>query len=122
MVVASSASADYTKYAGSPPKRAVRWLHNLVGDALVLVGTYMLSPVVQLCTLLFSVLANLVLWPTLQLLQRTPVYPWLVHFCVEHRGWFLAFTMVPLSFAHGQYSCVRNWYSRAFLATPHLHD
>ena len=50
MVVASSASADYTKYAGSPPKRAVRWLHNLVGDALVLVGTYMLSPVVQLST------------------------------------------------------------------------
>ncbi|KJZ70641.1 hypothetical protein HIM_09961 [Hirsutella minnesotensis 3608] len=122
MSVSSSAGADYTKYAGSPFKRAVRWLHHLVSGALVFVGTYTLIPAIELHGLLFTVLADMVLWPTLQLLLRTPVYPWLVDFCVEHRGWFLAFTMVPLSFAHEQYSRVRNWYYRAFLATPHLHN
>ncbi|RCI12967.1 hypothetical protein L249_0489 [Ophiocordyceps polyrhachis-furcata BCC 54312] len=118
----SSAVADYTKHAGSPSTRAVRWLHHLITSALVLVANFTLIPAIELHGLLFSLLADVALWPTLQLLQRTPVYPWLVDFCVRHRGWFLAFTMVPLSFAHEQYSRLRNWYHGAFLATPHLHD
>ncbi|OAA73049.1 24-dehydrocholesterol reductase [Akanthomyces lecanii RCEF 1005] len=116
-----SASADYTKYAGSPFVRAVRWLHHLV-NAVWIFAAYTLIPVFWLCSLLFSWLADLILWPTLQLIQCTPVYPIIVDFGVEHRGWFLAFTMVPLSFAHSQYSRLHNLYSQAFLATPHLHD
>ncbi len=122
MPAASSASADYTKYAGSPFARAVRWLHHLVSGVWVTVAAYTLIPVLGLCSLLLGVLADVLIWPTVQLLQCTPVYPWLVDFAVEHRGWFLAFTMVPLSFAHDQYSRVANLYCRLFLATPHLHD
>jgi hypothetical protein len=119
---ASSASVDYTKHAGSPFARAVRSIHRLVSAVWVPVTAYTLIPAFRVCRLLFGVLADLMIWPSVQLLQCTPVYPWLVDFCVEHRGWFLALTMVPLSFAHDQYSRVSNLYSRAFLATPHLHD
>ncbi|ATY58678.1 24-dehydrocholesterol reductase [Cordyceps militaris] len=122
MTTDSPSSVDYTKYAGSPFARAVRWLHHIVRGLWVFTTAYTLNPALRLLCLLFSLLADLTIWPTVQLLQCTPVYPWLVNFCVEHRGWFLAFTMVPLSFAHDQYARVRNLYSRAFLATPHLHD
>lgn len=122
MAITSFASADYTKYAGSPFKRAVRWIHHVIGGALLSVITCTLTPVIEVCGQWFYLLADLALWPALQQLQRCPVYPRFVDFCVEHRGWFLAFTMLPLSFTYEQYSRVRNWYSQAFLATPHLHD
>ncbi|KAI9592269.1 24-dehydrocholesterol reductase [Syncephalis fuscata] len=113
---------DYTSHQGSFIKQTVRWIDNQFVGLFTFIWTFLVLPVLQAVQLVLSTVFNFTLLPLFTAFQKTPLYSPLVDFLTEHRGWFLVFTVLPLSFTFDQYFRVRNWYYRTFLSTPHLHD
>ncbi|KAI8052131.1 hypothetical protein BDF22DRAFT_690120 [Syncephalis plumigaleata] len=122
MSVDTSHRQDYTSHEGSLLKQMVRKTHNHIVKLMTYIWTFLVLPVLQLLQKLLSLVASVTIFPLYNLVEKSPLYPILLDFFTEHRGWVVVGTVLPLSFIFDYYFLVRNWYYRHFLSAPHLHD